>query len=317
MAAPQIAVVIPAYKVSAHIAQVIAGIGPEVSHIFVVDDACPENSGAVAEAIGDKRIRVIRHDRNLGVGGATSTGYHAALESNANIVVKLDGDGQMNPADIPALVAPITANLADYSKGNRFSSVENLEAMPLLRVIGNAGLSFMTKLSSGYWTVTDPTNGFTAIRRELLAELRLAKLHPRFFFESDMLFRLNLLGAAVADVPMKAVYGNEKSNLSVTKSLFQFPWLHFVNQSKRVFYSYYLKEMSIASFELPLGFGLLFFGAFYGIFAWADASAAGVPATTGNVMISALPIIIGFQLLLAFLSYDIASTPKRPRHIKN
>jgi dolichol-phosphate mannosyltransferase len=317
MATPKIAVVIPAYKVSAHIAQVIAGIGPEVSHIFVVDDACPENSGAVAEAIRDKRIRVIRHEKNLGVGGATSTGYHAALETNADIVVKLDGDGQMNPADIPALVAPITANLADYAKGNRFSSVENLEAMPLLRVIGNAGLSFMTKLSSGYWTVTDPTNGFTAIRRELLAELRLAKLHPRFFFESDMLFRLNLLGAAVADVPMKAVYGSEKSNLSVTKSLFQFPWLHFVNQSKRVFYSYYLKEMSIASFELPLGFGLLFFGAFYGIFAWADASAAGVAATTGNVMISALPIIIGFQLLLAFLSYDIASTPKRPRHIKN
>jgi glycosyltransferase involved in cell wall biosynthesis len=317
MATPKIAVVIPAYKVSAHIAQVIAGIGPEVSHIFVVDDACPENSGAVAEAIRDKRIRVIRHEKNLGVGGATSTGYHAALETSADIVVKLDGDGQMNPADIPALVAPITANLADYAKGNRFSSVENLEAMPLLRVIGNAGLSFMTKLSSGYWTVTDPTNGFTAIRRELLAELRLAKLHPRFFFESDMLFRLNLLGAAVADVPMKAVYGNEKSNLSITKSLFQFPWLHFVNQSKRIFYSYYLKEMSIASFELPLGVGLLGFGVFYGFCAWGSAAAAGVAATTGNVMISALPIIIGFQLVLAFLSYDIASTPKRPRHISS
>ena len=317
MATPKIAVVIPAYKVSAHIAQVIAGIGPEVSHIFVVDDACPENSGAVAEAIRDKRIRVIRHEKNLGVGGATSTGYHAALETNADIVVKLDGDGQMNPSDIPALVAPITANLADYAKGNRFSSVENLEAMPLLRVIGNAGLSFMTKLSSGYWTVTDPTNGFTAIRRELLAELRLAKLHPRFFFESDMLFRLNLLGAAVADVPMKAVYGNEKSNLSITKSLFQFPWLHFVNQSKRIFYSYYLKEMSIASFELPLGVGLLGFGVFYGFCAWGSAAAAGVAATTGNVMISALPIIIGFQLVLAFLSYDIASTPKRPRHISS
>jgi glycosyltransferase involved in cell wall biosynthesis len=317
MATPKIAVVIPAYKVSAHIAQVIAGIGPEVSHIFVVDDACPENSGAVAEAIRDKRIRVIRHEKNLGVGGATSTGYHAALETSADIVVKLDGDGQMNPSDIPALVAPITANLADYAKGNRFSSVENLEAMPLLRVIGNAGLSFMTKLSSGYWTVTDPTNGFTAIRRELLAELRLAKLHPRFFFESDMLFRLNLLGAAVADVPMKAVYGTEKSNLSITKSLFQFPWLHFVNQSKRIFYSYYLKEMSIASFELPLGVGLLGFGVFYGFFAWGSAAAAGVAATTGNVMISALPIIIGFQLVLAFLSYDIASTPKRPRHISS
>jgi dolichol-phosphate mannosyltransferase len=315
MAPATIAVVIPAYKVSAHIADVIAGIGPEVSHIIVVDDACPEDSGSVAEAIKDKRIQVIRHEKNMGVGGATSTGYTAALDTNADIIVKLDGDGQMNPADIPGLVAPIVANYADYSKGNRFSSVENLESMPFVRVIGNAGLSFMTKLSSGYWNVTDPTNGFTAIRRELLAELRLAKLHPRFFFESDMLFRLNLLGAAVADVPMKAVYGNEKSNLSVVKTLFQFPWLHFVNHAKRIFYSYYLKEMSIASFELPLGFGLLAFGGFYGFYAWSQASAAGIAATTGNVMISALPIIIGFQLVLAFLSYDIASTPKRPRHI--
>lgn len=317
MAAQTIAVVIPAYRVSAHIADVIHAIGPEISHIIVVDDACPENSGALAQALGDARVQVITHEKNQGVGGATCTGYEAALETSADIVVKLDGDGQMNPADIPALVAPIVANIADYAKGNRFSSVENLEAMPLVRVLGNAGLSFMTKLSSGYWTVTDPTNGFTAIRRELLAELRLAKLHRRFFFESDMLFRLNLLGAAVADVPMKAVYGSEKSNLSVAKSLFQFPWLHFVNHSKRLFYSYYLKEMSIASFELPLGVGLLGFGAFYGFYAWAAASAAGMPATTGNVMIAALPIILGLQLVLAFLSYDIASTPKRPRHIKN
>jgi len=316
MASSTIAVVIPAFKVSSHIAEVIGAIGPEVRHIIVVDDACPENSGTVAKSLKDKRVTVVVHDKNQGVGGATVTGYEKALELGADIVVKLDGDGQMDPADIPRLVAPLEANIADYSKGNRFSSVENLESMPLVRVLGNAGLSFMTKLSSGYWTVTDPTNGFTAIRSELLAELRLAKLHRRFFFESDMLFRLNLLGAAVADVPMKAVYGSEKSNLSVLKTLFQFPWLHFVNHMKRIFYSYYLREMSIASFELPFGLGLLAFGAIFGVNAWASASSAGVAATTGNVMIAALPIIIGFQLVLAFLSYDIASTPKRPRHIR-
>lgn len=316
MASPVIAVVIPAYKVTRHIEEVIGGIGKEVKHIIVVDDACPEHSGESVQALKDSRITVLFHDKNQGVGGATVTGYEKAIELGADIVVKIDGDGQMNPSDIPHLVAPLIANLADYAKGNRFSSVENLEAMPFVRVLGNAGLSFMTKLSSGYWTVTDPTNGFTAIRRELLEELRLAKLHRRFFFESDMLFRLNLLGAAVADVPMKAVYGSEKSNLSVTKSLFQFPWLHFVNHMKRIFYSYYLREMSIASFELPFGLGLLGFGVIYGINAWAQASAAGVATTTGNVMIAALPIIIGFQLVLAFLSYDIASTPKRPRYIR-
>ena len=316
MATPTLAVVIPAYKVSTHIADVIRAIGKEVKHIIVVDDACPDGSGKIAQDLKDRRVTVLFHHKNRGVGGATVTGYEKALELGSDIVIKLDGDGQMDPADIPRLVAPLEAHIADYAKGNRFSSIENLESMPFIRVVGNAGLSFMTKLSSGYWTVTDPTNGFTAIRRELLQELRLAKLHPRFFFESDMLFRLNLLGAAVADVPMKATYGTEKSNLSVTKALFQFPWLHFVNHMKRIFYSYYLREMSIASFELPFGLGLLLFGTIFGINAWASASAAGVATTTGNVMIAALPIIIGFQLLLAFLSYDIAQTPKRPRYLR-
>jgi dolichol-phosphate mannosyltransferase len=316
MASSTIAVVIPAFNVSSHIGGVISSIGAEVRHIIVVDDACPENSGQVARALKDKRVTVLVHEKNQGVGGATVSGYEKALELGAHIVVKLDGDGQMDPADIPRLVAPLEANIADYAKGNRFSSVENLEAMPLVRVLGNAGLSFMTKLSSGYWTVTDPTNGFTAIRSELLAELRLAKLHRRFFFESDMLFRLNLLGAAVADVPMKAVYGPEKSNLSVLKTLFEFPWLHFVNHLKRIFYSYYLREMSIASFELPLGVGLLGFGLGFGIHTLVSSAGSATPTPAGTVMIAVLPIIIGFQLVLAFLSYDIASTPKRPRHIR-
>ena len=293
MASPVIAVVIPAFKVSTHIEAVIRGIGKHVRHIIVVDDACPENSGKTAAAIKDPRITVLFHDENQGVGGATVTGYQKALELKADIIVKIDGDGQMDPQDIPRLVGPLLSNVADYAKGNRFSSVENLESMPLIRVLGNAGLSFMTKLSSGYWNVTDPTNGFTAIRRELLEELRLAKLHPRFFFESDMLFRLNLLGAAVADVPMKAIYGSEKSNLSVTKSLFQFPWLHFVNQMKRIFYSYYLREMSIASFELPFGLGLLGFGVVFGVNAWLTSSQMGSTTPAGTVMLAVLPIIIG------------------------
>lgn len=308
-----LAVVIPAYRVTNHLGGVIHAIEKNVDHIIVVDDACPDGSGDVAEALGDPRVHVVRHATNQGVGGATVSGYKKALELDVDIVVKLDGDGQMNPADIKDLIAPIEANIADYTKGNRFSSVENVEEMPFIRIVGNAGLSFLTKVSSGYWNVTDPTNGFTAIRTDVLREVRLGKLHPRFFFESDMLFRLNLLGAAVADVPMKARYGNERSNLSVWKSLFQFPWLHFVNHMKRIFYSYYLRELSIASFELPLGLGLMTFGIAFGLNAWAQASAVGMETSTGNVMIAALPIIFGFQMVLAFLSYDIASTPKRPR----
>jgi len=313
MTKASIAVVIPAYRVSAHLGGVVQAVGNDVAHIIVVDDACPEGSGDVAEALGNPRVHVVRHPTNQGVGGATITGYKKALELGVDTVVKLDGDGQMDPADIADLVAPIVANMADYTKGNRFSSVENVEEMPLVRIMGNAGLSFLTKVSSGYWNVTDPTNGFTAIRADVLKELRLAKLHSRYFFESDMLFRLNLLGAAVADVPMKARYGSERSNLSVWKSLFQFPWLHFVNHMKRIFYSYYLRELSIASFELPLGLGLMTFGIAFGLNAWAQASSEGMETSTGNVMIAALPIIFGFQMVLAFLSYDIASTPKRPR----
>jgi glycosyltransferase involved in cell wall biosynthesis len=316
MAPPTIAVVIPAFKVTNHIAEVIGAVGKEVTHIIVVDDACPENSGQFAAQLKDRRVTVIFHDTNKGVGGATISGYKKALELKADIVVKLDGDGQMDPRDIPRLIAPLLANVADYSKGNRFSSVENLESMPFIRVLGNAGLSFMTKISSGYWTVNDPTNGFTAIRAELLQELRLGKLHSRFFFESDLLFRLNLLEAAVADVPMKANYGSEKSNLNVWKTLFQFPFLHLRNHLKRIFYSYYLKEMSIASFELPLGIGLLGFGAWYGIDTLLSSAGSSTPTPAGTVMISVLPIILGFQLLLAFLSFDISQTPRRPRHIR-
>jgi len=316
MAPPTIAVVIPAFKVTNHIAEVIDAVGKEVTHIIVVDDACPEHSGQFAANLKDPRVTVIFHDTNQGVGGATISGYKKALELKADIVVKLDGDGQMDPTDIPRLIAPLLANIADYSKGNRFSSVENLESMPFVRIIGNAGLSFMTKISSGYWTVTDPTNGFTAIRAELLEEVRFGKLHPRFFFESDLLFRLNLLGAAVADVPMKANYGAEKSNLSVVKTLFQFPFLHMRNHLKRIFYSYYLKEMSIASFELPLGVGLLGFGLWFGIYTLITSAGSSMPTPAGTVMIAVLPIILGFQLVLAFLSYDIAQTPRRPRHIR-
>ena len=313
MAKSKVAAVIPAYRVSRHIAEVIQGIGPNVTHIIVVDDACPEGSGDAAAALKDKRVRIVRHPTNQGVGGATITGYKEALDLGCDIVVKIDGDGQMDPDNIADLIAPIDANVADYSKGNRFSSVENVEDMPFVRIIGNAGLSFLTKVSSGYWNITDPTNGFTAIRADVLRELRLGKLHRRFFFETDMLFRLNLLGAAVADVPMKARYGSEKSNLSIWKTLFQFPWLHFVNHMKRIFYSYYLRELSIASFELPLGLGLMGFGVTYGLIAWSEASALAAETSTGNVMIASLPIIFGFQMVLAFLSYDIASTPKRPR----
>jgi glycosyltransferase involved in cell wall biosynthesis len=315
MSKPVIAVVVPSYKVTSHIVQTLSEIGKEVSYIFVVDDACPEGSGKlVQEKVSDSRVKVIFHEENLGVGGAMITGYKAALETDANIIVKLDGDGQMDPALIGELIAPIVSGRADYTKGDRLDSLTGLWQMPSIRLIGNAGLSLLTKISTGYWNITDPTNGYTAIHRDVLKVLPLGMLSKRFFFESDMLFRLSLYRAVVWDVPMQARYGTEKSNLSIIKTLWEFPWKHFKNFHKRLFYNYYLRDVSAASIELPLGFVLWWFGLIFGIASYNQSMDTGVAATTGTVMISVVPLILGFQLLLAFVSHDVSAVPTRPRH---
>jgi glycosyltransferase involved in cell wall biosynthesis len=310
----RMAVVIPSYRVKDHILEVLAGIGPEVEKIYVIDDACPEGSGEfVLEHNKDNRVQVIRHELNLGVGGAVVTGYKAALQDQMDVVVKVDGDGQMNPALISTIARPVLEGNADYAKGNRFDSLENLFAMPKIRIFGNAVLSLWSKLSSGYWTVTDPTNGYTAIHRKALEAISLDKLRKSYFFESDLLFRLSIVNAVVMDVPMVSVYGEEKSHLRIRKVLFEFPWRHTVNLHKRVLYKYYLRGWSIASFELPLGLALTIFGAWFGLARFAEASDAGRATTAGQVTLSAVALILGVQLLLSFLSYDVQSEPRIPR----
>jgi len=308
-----IAAVIPCYRVRKHVLAVLAGIGPECGRVYVVDDACPERTGDLVEAeCHDPRVRVLRNERNLGVGGATLAGLRAALAEGAEVVVKLDGDGQMDPALIPRLVQPILAGEADYAKGNRFFELEGLAAMPRGRLLGNALLSFASKLSSGYWNVFDPTNGFTAIHASVARQLPLAKLATGWFFESDLLFRLGTLRAVVCDVPMPAVYEDERSNLRAVRVVPTFLRGHFVNTAKRVFYSYFLRNFNIASIELVAGHALILFGLAFGLWQWAQGSLRGVPATSGTVMLAALPVLLGTQLLLAFLSYDLQNVPRDP-----
>jgi glycosyltransferase involved in cell wall biosynthesis len=309
-----VAVVIPSYRVTNHIVDVLQLIGPEVSQIFVVDDACPDNSGEfVKKHSKDKRVKVLKHSENQGVGGAVITGYRAALEAGADIVVKVDGDGQMDPRLIPRLIRPLVDGEADYSKGNRFDSLEDLYEMPRVRIFGNAVLSLWSKLSTGYWSVTDPTNGFTAIHRRVLENIHLDKLRKSYFFESDLLFRLSIVNAVVADIPMKAVYGDEKSHLKIRRVLVEFPWRHTVNLLKRVFYRYYLREWSVASIELPVGIGMLTFGIWFGLVSYIEAASAGRATTAGQETLAAIGIILGVQLLLSFLSYDVQSEPKVPK----
>ena len=314
---PAVAVVIPSYRVTRHILEVLAAIGPEVARIYVVDDKCPDGSGQfVREHCRDPRVVVVEHSENQGVGGAVMSGYRAALADGAVVIVKVDGDGQMNPALIPNFVGPILAGEADYTKGNRFFDLEAIRNMPSLRLFGNAVLSLLTKLSSGYWDLFDPTNGYTAIHRDVARHLPFHKISRRYFFETDMLFRLNTMHAVVVDVPMDAVYGEEVSNLKISKIVTEFIARHAVNFCKRVFYNYYLRDMSLASLELPLGVALVLVGSGYGIVHWAMSARVGLTTPAGTVMLAALPILMGTQLILAFLAYDIAALPRRPIHKK-
>jgi glycosyltransferase involved in cell wall biosynthesis len=310
-----IAVVIPSYRVKNQILDVLSAIGPEVSAIYVVDDCCPEKSGDwVEEHCDDSRIKVLRHEKNQGVGGATISGYRAALADGADILVKVDGDGQMDPARIPRLVRPILDGEADYVKGNRFFDLDQLQSMPRVRLFGNAFLSFFSKLSSGYWNVFDPTNGFTALHAAVADALPLQKLSQGWFFESDLLFRLGTLRAVVRDIPMPAVYRAEESSLVIHRVAGEFAIKHVANTIKRIFYSYYLRNFNIASIELVMGSLSLLLGLGFGAIRWLQVASTGVVTTSGTVMLAALPVLIGVQFILAFLSYDLQNVPTEVLH---
>ncbi len=308
-----IGVVIPCYKVTKHIISVLENIGPEVDLIFVVDDYCPDQSGQFVEAHSkDPRVCVVYNPENRGVGGATLAGYFAALSKDSKIIVKIDGDGQMDPKLIPRFIAPIQKGLADYVKGNRFFDLDTLSQMPRVRLFGNAVLSIITKLSTGYWNIMDPTNGYTAIHADALKMLQLGKVETRYFFESDMLFRLGICRAVVLDIPMKAVYADEESHMNVSRVALTFPLKHLKRATKRILYNYYLRDFNIGSCHLLLGTLMLTGGVFYGTIKYYHGQVTNTFASSGTVMLSSLPIILGFQLLIAFLQYDVSNIPKRP-----
>ncbi|GAB2662454.1 glycosyltransferase [Arenimonas aestuarii] len=310
-----IAVVVPCYRVTRHVLPLLAAIGPEVGRIYCVDDACPDGSGDHIEAGNrDPRVVVLRHDHNQGVGAATLTGYRRAIADGARVIVKIDGDGQMDPALLLAFVAPILAGEADYSKGNRFWDLDRVREMPLARRIGNLGLSFLAKASTGYWDIFDPTNGYTAIHADLAARLPMDRIGQRYFFESDLLFHLNLQRARVVDVPMAARYGDQTSHLSPARALFEFPLRHLGNALRRIFYNYFFRDMSVGSIELLAAIGLLGFGAVFGGLHWWNSAQEGVATPVGTIMISTVAVISGLQFLLAFVSYDVASVPRRAVH---
>ena len=311
--APRIGVIIPCFKVADSILDLIGKIGPETNHIYVVDDACPQQTGNLVEREStDNRVRVLRHEANQGVGGAVITGYRAALQDACDIVVKIDGDGQMDPELLPRFILPIVERRADCTKGNRFFYIENVRKMPWVRLQGNILLSFLTKISSGYWQIFDPTNGYTAVHAKVLQNLPLDKIARNFFFESDMLFRLGLLRAKVLDIPMASVYGDEKSNLRISHVIPGFLISHLRNFCKRIIYNYFLRDFQMVSVGIILGIPMILFGVIFGIVQWLSGSIAGIFASPGTVMLASLPILVGSQLLLVAISQDISNQPDEP-----
>ncbi len=309
----KISVVIPCYRETAHVINVISRIPDYIDNIICVDDCCPDKTGEfIKKNCNDKRIVVITHDKNQGVGGAMISGYKAALDLSADIIVKIDGDGQMNPELLPQFINPIINNDSDYTKGNRFFDIENISSMPKMRLLGNAVLSFMSKLSTGYWKTFDPNNGYTAINTKVLRHIPLQKINHSYFFESDMLFRLNTLRAVVEDIPMVAKYGEETSHVNVFNSIFVFSFFHAKNFFKRIIYNYFLRDFSVASLEWIVGPLMILFSLLFGINEWLESIASGVSATAGTVMLAALPMIVGIQMVLSALSYDIENMPAIP-----
>ena len=308
-----IAVVIPCYQERHHILDVLSEIGNEATCIYVVDDGCPDNTGDfVQKKCSDNRVVILKNKKNLGVGGATKAGYQRALDDGAQYIVKIDGDGQMPPSLIPSLVKPLIEGEADYAKGNRFQSLSSVAQMPKGRLLGNFVLSFASKLSSGYWDIFDPTNGFTAIHAATAERLPMNNISDRFYFESDMLFHLGLLRAVVKDIPMNAQYGDEVSSISIPKVMPEFAFKHYINTWRRIFVTYFLRETNIATLQLILGTCLFLFGITFGTINWVASDTSGITASAGTVILSALPIIIGSQLIISFLSFDTRNVPKIP-----
>jgi dolichol-phosphate mannosyltransferase len=313
----QIAVVIPAYNESKHIAGVLARLPPEITYVIVVDDASDDNTADIVHQVTDVRVSCIRHACNQGVGGAVCSGYKRALALGADIVVKVDGDGQMDTSRIASLIAPIVQGRADYAKGARFSDRTALRQMPRARLLGNLILSVAAKFVTGYWNILDPANGFTAIHRQALAQLPLHSLNRGYFFETDMLIHLYYLQAVVADVPMPACYGEEHSKRSPLKGWLAFPQKLLRAYSKRMVWRYFRQDFTAGTLFLVLGLLLCLSGVSFGVVACMVHGIWGHSMTTKTTIPAIVPVMLGLQLLLQALIVDLHGVPRTPIHTKS
>ena len=309
----RVAVVVPCYQAGRHIAEVVRSLPAFVDDIVVVDDGSPTPTAEALDVAADRRVVVIRHDVNRGLARAMGTGYTAALQRGAHVVIKMDGDGQMDPAHLPRLIAPIADGIADLCKGNRFLHRRLMVQMPMLRRAGNLALSFLAKAATGYWQIFDPTNGYVAVRRELLEAIDFDRLGPGYFFEISLLREACLAGAAAVDVPIAAQYGDQVSHLSIGRVLVAFPVHLAASIVRRLGLRYFLWDFSAVGAFIVAGVPLLTFGLLFGIWQWVERMGTLTPTPTGTLLLAALPLVLGFQLLLQAWVMDIANVPSRSR----
>lgn len=309
----RIFVVIPYYNASAHIANVVRNLPDFIDSVVIVDDKSPQSLPEDAVRLALKsttQLHILEGAVNLGVGGATKRGFQFAIDKGATIVVKMDADDQMDAKYLPELLAPIVSKKAEMAKGNRFRDIKSLKKMPFIRRSGNLGLSFLTKMATGYWNNFDPTNGYLAIRTDILKLIDFEKLSDRYFFETSILAQMYFVRARVKDVAMPAIYGDEKSSMKVWAMPVVFSFRLLKIFIKRIIKEYFLYDFNIASVYLICGLPLFAFGIIFGIFEWIYYSSQDIGAPTGTIMIVALSIILGFQLLLQAIQYDIFNAPK-------
>jgi dolichol-phosphate mannosyltransferase len=307
-----VAAVLPAYNVERELGSVLASLPSLFTTIIVVNDGSRDATGEVADryAALDPRVTAIHHETNRGVGGAMVTGFRAALQSGADIVVKIDADGQMPLRLVPELIAPLVRGEADYAKGNRFRDFAAARAMPLARRVGNVALSFLAKAATGYWHSFDPNNGFVAIRTDVLKRLPLHKIDETYYFEISMLSHLYLIGAVVKEIPMPAQYAGEPSSLSIPRVMQQFPGRLIGSFLRRIALKNFGYDFNLESLMLLLGLPLFFAGVSFGAWKWISYSEQLRAAPTGTVVLPALLIMVGVQMLLSAAQLDLAAEPR-------
>ena len=301
----RVAVVVPAFDEERLVAETILGIPEFVDRILVVDDASRDATASAAEGVGDARVEIIRHDRNRGVGAAIATGYRRALEEEIDVTCVMAADNQMDPTELRELAEPVARGEVEYAKANRLVSGEAWRVIPRTRYLGNAVLSLLTKIASGYWHVADSQAGYTALSLIALRRLDLDALYPRYGFPNDMLVHLNVQNARVRDVPSRPIYDvGEQSGIKLRSVVPRISWLLFKGFWWRMLQKYVIRDFHPLVFFYALGGLMTVVGLVLGVIVACSRIFWGNEITTATVVLVALLLVSGTQFTLFAMWFD-------------